>query len=186
MFGAYENPYDPYFPSIVGDSPATYTSDTCLGNNDYTTFYHYYSYSPCIINTAMKYNLTVTKCSSNSTCKSHQLYYATNYTATANRTVKAIGLSKDGYLIYGPFKSDGTFWQPCDLDVCNGKIINDNYAYVASVFYPYGVGCWGPANTPALSPTCSKNAKLCTTTSHSAKRYDIGIILISIIAILMI
>lgn len=162
MMGAAEYPYDPYYPAIVGSSPVTYYEDSCLGDNDYTSFYHYYSYSPCITNTANKYNLTVVKCTSNSTCKSNPLYYATNYTASANRTVVPIGLSKDGYLIYGPFKSDGTFWGACDLDVCNGRIINDSYAYVASVFYPYTIGCWGPGNTPSLEVSCSDNSKYCT------------------------
>lgn len=57
-----------------------------------------------------------------------------------------IGIAKDGRIIYGPFKSDGTLWQPCDVDVCNGVRDGNYYYYVATMFHPYLVGCFGPGN----------------------------------------
>ena len=31
-----------------------------------------------------------------------------------------IGLAKDGRVIYGPNKSSGVPYEPCDIDACNG------------------------------------------------------------------
>jgi hypothetical protein len=74
-----------------------------------------------------------------------------------------IGIAKDGRIIYGPFKSDGTLWQPCDVDVCNGVRSGNYYFYVATMFHPYFVGCFGPGNMGyGLSASCSANARLCT------------------------
>ena len=35
-----------------------------------------------------------------------------------------IGLAKDGHIIYGPYRIDGTLWQTCDVDICNGRMID--------------------------------------------------------------
>ena len=78
-----------------------------------------------------------------------------------------IGLAKDGRLIYGPYKNDGTLWQPCDLDMCNGRVINGRYGYAATVFYPYFVGCWGPSNPSTLYPSCTSNPRRCLESSAS-------------------
>jgi hypothetical protein len=42
--------YDPYGPKLYGSSGTLLgiDPDHCLGDNDYETFYHYYSFSPCI------------------------------------------------------------------------------------------------------------------------------------------
>jgi len=110
MHGGQEYPYDPYFPKLSSGSAVTYESDTCLGNNDHTTFYHYYTYSPCITETAMKYNLAVKECSDNSACDLNPLSYASAMVSSTNRTLQKIGIAKDGYIIYGPYKADGTLW----------------------------------------------------------------------------
>lgn len=41
-----------------------------------------------------------------------------------NQTLRnvPIGIAKDGHKIMSPFKADGTLWQPCDVDACNGVI----------------------------------------------------------------
>jgi hypothetical protein len=63
------------------------------------------------------------------------------------KTIIPIGLAKDGRVIYGPYKTNGNLWQPCDVDVCNGRIFaQDYYGYVATMFFPYMVGCWGPGS----------------------------------------
>lgn len=56
-----------------------------------------------------------------------------------------IGIARDGHLIYGPYNSNGLLWKPCDVDLCNGRIINGQYAYVMTTFFPYTIGCWGPS-----------------------------------------
>ncbi len=76
-------------------------------------------------------------------------------------TQTPIGIAKDGRIIYGPYKSDGTTWQPCDVDVCNGRRSNANYFYVSSMFYPYFVGCWGPGNMATVAPRCTSNPRIC-------------------------
>ena len=86
------------------------------------------------------------------------------------KTMLPIGLAKDGRIIYGPFKLDGTLWQPCDVDVCNGVRSGDNYFYVATMFHPYFVGCFGPSNSAmGLSASCSSNPRLCISGASSLK-----------------
>ena len=52
----------------------------------------------------------------------------------------------DGHMIYGPFDSNGDLWQATDVDVCNGRLINGQYSYVMTTFFPYTIGCWGPGS----------------------------------------
>ena len=77
--------------------------------------------------------------------------------------LKVVGIAKDGHKILGPFKSDGSLWQPCDVDICNGVIINGSYYYAMTNFYPYSIGCWGPAtSTGSLALTCTTNQRVCS------------------------
>ena len=62
-----------------------------------------------------------------------------------------LGIAFDGHVIYGPYDASGNLWQPCAVDICNGIWFGDLYAYVATSFHPYFVGCWGPANSPLIS-----------------------------------
>lgn len=65
-------------------------------------------------------------------------------------------------MIVGPYKADGALWQPCDVDVCNGVIVNSEYVYASTLFYPYTVACWGPANKQSQYPAgCSSNTQTC-------------------------
>jgi hypothetical protein len=41
-----------------------------------------------------------------------------------NKSLYPIGLAKDGHIIWGPYRDDGQAWAACDVDVCNGNIIN--------------------------------------------------------------
>ena len=76
-----------------------------------------------------------------------------------------IGLSRDGRKIYGPKNSNGDYWQPCDVDYCNGVYLNGEYVYVATYFFPYIMACYGPSNNGLLIPSCSSNPRKCTSTS---------------------
>jgi len=78
------------------------------------------------------------------------------------RTVYPVGLAKDGRLIYGPFRIDGNVWQSCDVDICNGRYFNGFYGYAMTSFFPYTIGCWGPANNlddQQVYATCSLNPR---------------------------
>lgn len=80
-----------------------------------------------------------------------------------------IGLAKDGRIIYGPYKTDGTLWQPCDVDVCNGVRQGNIYFYVSTMFFPYFLGCFGPGNMAyGLTASCSSNSRVCSTSGASA------------------
>jgi hypothetical protein len=89
------------------------------------------------------------------------------YVPSTRQGMNPIGVSKDGRVIYGPYKVDGTPWQPCDVDVCNGLRLGAYYGYVATIFHPYIVGCWGPGNYPSLSQSCSSNPRKCIATKSS-------------------
>ncbi len=71
-----------------------------------------------------------------------------------------IGIARDGRVIYGPYKSNGFLWQPCDVDICNGRKEGNVYFYVASMFYPYFVGCWGPGSSgETFRAQCTSNSE---------------------------
>ena len=55
----------------------------------------------------------------------------------------AIGIAKDGRPIYSPYYGNGNTYKDCDVDVCNGIMINGQYSYVATFFHPYIMGCYG-------------------------------------------
>lgn len=58
--------YDAYFPIAYSTfkSPLSVATDACLGNNDYASFYHYYSFSPCIYPSTPKSATTASTCNS--------------------------------------------------------------------------------------------------------------------------
>jgi len=43
----------------------------------------------------------------------------------------------------------------CQVDVCNGLKINGVYAYVATLFHPYFMGCYGAGNNPDYNQQCA-------------------------------
>lgn len=52
-------------------------------------------------------------------------------------------------------------YNDCDVDVCNGMKIGGHYAYVATFFHPYIMGCYGPGDSPNLYHQCSANPRKC-------------------------
>lgn len=116
----------------------------------------------CIGNTALM--TTAGACSG--TCSSDIKGYAVT-AWSSKKTLTPIGISKDGHIIYGPYDASGNLWKACDVDVCNGLLINSRYAYVATNFHPYFVGCFGPGNKPTVSQTCSTNPRSCSSAVNS-------------------
>ena len=127
--------------------------DGCLGYFDFSGgpgnggFYHYYSFSPCIKSPVNNINTKFGLCfDGDNEC-------ADNFNKTVTDVIESldylepIGIAKDGHLIVGPWNENAKYFQPCDLDACNGFIKDNKYYYVASVFHPYTVGCWGPAQS---------------------------------------
>lgn len=164
---------DPFYPAVWtganrtmlynATSNTTYASnitsimdrvDKCLGvayNN--TGIYHYHIMSPCLYDPSIPGG----QCSTDNVCKNNFTTYAvTGF--DSNETLKAIGMAKDGHVIYGPYNPYGNLYTCDDLDMCNGRIMEDgSYAYLATQTYPYFVGCWGPAPQPVYFAECSTN-----------------------------
>eukprot|EP00347_Sterkiella_histriomuscorum_P013180 403365703 len=158
--GISENQYDPFFPQEFGGhmNPQKLDFDACLGNTDLSSFYKYYSMSPCILPGAQKEAKQAKYCSEINDCRINPLNY-TNATIKKAGFAKItyVGIARDGHMIIGPFNSAGHLWQPRDLDACNGLKIDGNYVYAMSMFHPYTVGCWGPATARKKSGQCSAN-----------------------------
>jgi len=72
-----------------------------------------------------------------------------------------IGIAKDGHLIWGPYDSSSNQWLGCDVDVCNGRTVGGHYGYVATEFFPYIIGCYGPGSYTEDEPQCTENPRVC-------------------------
>ena len=144
--GTSELHYDAFYPKDY----STYTthgsikSDQCLGNNDHSSYYHYYTFSPCLLPSTAKSSLTGEICDNVPACKSDPKTYSVGSITNGNKKLIPVGIAKDGHMIYGPYNENGELWQPCDVDRCNGITIEENYVYVVTMFHPYTIGCWGP------------------------------------------
>lgn len=100
----------------------------------------------------------------------------------SNKTLKAIGIAKDGHVIYGPYNPYSALYGCDDVDMCNGRIMEDgSYAYIATTTAPYFVGCWGPAPANNFYASCSTNTCL------NAKLIGVSVLglLLSVVGFLM-
>lgn len=73
--GIGEYGYDAFFPKAFSsnNNPTAIDPDLCLGSSMYTSSYHYYMFSPCIMDVKIK-NVAAA-CSSNSRCDSEKISY---------------------------------------------------------------------------------------------------------------
>ena len=62
--GTSELGYDAFFPNSYGGrkTPKKAKVDICLGSSDHSSYYKYYSFSPCILETATKHNYVAAMC----------------------------------------------------------------------------------------------------------------------------
>lgn len=71
----------------------------------------------------------------------------------AARGRQPIGLAYDGHIFWGPYKDDGTLYNGCETDLCNGVYVDGFYGYALTSFLPYTLGCFGgAANVKGISP----------------------------------
>ncbi len=163
--GTSELQYDALYPKAYGDlrEPEAMKLDICLGSSEIDRTYHYYTYSPCIHDSALAADDSKL-CTAITACRSNKLnFMITGYSASSIGPGAAIvGIAKDGHIIVGPYKAPGKLWQPCDVDACNGAFFEDKdageggiYMYAMTMFHPYTIGCWGPANRPNIKASCS-------------------------------
>lgn len=151
-----------YYANVTDLKRATERVDTCLihGDSQMHNHLHYHMLSPCILEPE-KYNNKTEPCHPGTECgkdmKEWVLKGYENY-----KYLNPIGLAKDGHIIWGPYKDDGTIWNDCDVDMCNGAIIDGSYGYVASTFFPYFLGCWGPGSNTSITESCTTNGRKCS------------------------
>lgn len=145
---------DPFFPKAFGtkQNVQKVPIDQCLGSTETDSTYRYYMYSPCMFDgVSLRAQAKLCQVEGNyELCSKNPTWHALAYTPNPVKTIYPIGLAKDGKVIYGPYKADGTLWGACDVDICNGRNFDsDHYGYVATMFFPYTVGCWGPGSRGA-------------------------------------
>jgi hypothetical protein len=74
--GVSELGMDAYAPkSYNGASKKAIAPDFCMGDTEYTSFYHYYTMSPCLFDGSLKSLPNGYACSADSTCKSDKQTY---------------------------------------------------------------------------------------------------------------
>eukprot|EP00347_Sterkiella_histriomuscorum_P024256 403331763 len=163
--GTSELQYDSLYPKSYGlyRFPKVVDVDICLGSSQYSSFYHYYSYSPCILGTTFKSNAKSVLCANVTSCKNDLVtYMQSGLSPEYKANQQIIGIAKDGHKILGPYKKGGIIWQPCDVDICNGVTQNGEYFYVMTLFHPYTINCWGPSVTSnSYKAQCSSNSYVC-------------------------
>ena len=108
------------------------TLDVCISHPSPFGEFHYHYWGPCLKEGKGWASKTEapTACRTTEDCLSAPLNFITTTAAsgqepayTADNWDDVIGLARDGHMIIGPHKSDGSTWG-CDRDVCNGNFID--------------------------------------------------------------
>ena len=142
------------------------TLDVCLCHPSPQSEFHYHFWGACMEKNKGYWSDTVAPplCRDTGDCVDspgpYQLSasaYGQSVTYSAATWDSPIGLAKDGHVILGPYKSDGTTWGCADRDVCNGAFVDGSYVYVGSDTFPYVVGCWGPGPAHQYVPGCTNS-----------------------------
>lgn len=112
---------------------------------------HYHSASPCIPDTSIDANVNMEGKVDDHGFAADQDVLAWMRKGFEKMPYRSVfGLSKDGRPIYTPHYDNGKDYDDCDVDVCNGMLLNGHYSYVATFFHPYIMGCYGPGDSPNL------------------------------------
>jgi len=115
------------------DAGAHEVLDACAGHPDSGSIYHHHDVPPCIVD------------------------------KVPNGTTQLVGYALDGYGIYVTKDASGNLPSNTQLDACHGTTskvlwngkLQSVYHYVATIEYPYTVGCYH--GTPASAPAGSKH-----------------------------
>lgn len=116
--------------------------DTCLGHENSDDRYHYHFPSPCVADGTISESLK----NSDSTLANTEediLQQQKDINRENAKYRSVFGLAKDGRPIYTPYYDDLKTYSKCDVDLCNGLVIGDHYAYVSTFYYPYYIACYG-------------------------------------------
>lgn len=123
--------------------------DACLSHSPPSGDGHYHSWSPCITKTGAAkvtpVNVAPGMCTDKAGCVENFKDYSLSNGYLA-KSITYIGLAKDGHMVVGPYNEKGELWSCEDVDMCNGVFLaNGNYVYAGTGFFPYILGCFGPA-----------------------------------------
>lgn len=110
---------------------------------------HAHTISPCVNGQGITGSKTNKPGACNQlNCWGNMRTMMSGWTSTNGNYGGVYGLARDGHVIFGPYNSDGELWGCEDVDLCNGFFLSDgSYGYASTTFFPYMVGCWGPAPT---------------------------------------
>lgn len=135
-------------------------------------------------------NLLMDSCGGHASPYHYHLDLACDYDHTASGHSQLIGVSLDGYGIYGLYESTGK--TPTDLDICGGHYgpvpartidgvtypaATNVYHYHTSLASPYTLGCYGPVTTidkckSLYSSTCNTGFESVSLSSTCSIAYD--------------
>lgn len=149
---------DPFYPAVYGSvsDPAAVVEkiDWCVAHPQVHGIFHYHTASTC--------RADRTWINGKTGRVDQGVKEMTKEVYTQHLSYRSVlGISKDGRPIYTPYHSGGTAYTSCEVDVCNGMEIDGNYAYVATEFHPYIIGCYGSGNSPSYRQQCSSNPREC-------------------------
>ena len=137
------------------------TLDVCYDHPSPQSEFHYHYAGPCMRKDLGYWNdqEAPALCRDTGDCVDDpEAFTLATDTYSASTWDTPIGLARDGHIIIGPHKSDGSTWDCADRDVCNGAFVDGSYVYVGSSTFPYVVGCWGPGPAHQYQPGCSTNS----------------------------
>jgi hypothetical protein len=104
--------YDAFFPASYGNkkNPRAIEVDVCLGTSRTYSTYRYHMFSPCIYDVSLREVAAPCDSEDYPDCIEDVRQHALDHTPNNMKTLTPIGIAKDGRVIYGPYKGDGTVW----------------------------------------------------------------------------
>ena len=116
--------------------------DSCMSHIDKTGFIHSHLLGGCNSGGDVSYASKDGEiCKLTDTCHTLVKEYALQKFSAA-RGRQPVGLAIDGHIIWGPYKDDGSLYNACETDLCNGLLVNGYYSYALTTFLPYNIGCF--------------------------------------------
>lgn len=155
---------DPFYPSVYGDcllGNCYERLDNCLAHPQNTGEFHYHMQSTCQGDSQWDDNKMSANGGGIGMHDSGDVIESAKDAWDVKPYRSAMGIAKDGRPIYGPYYGNMKSYEDCEVDICNGRMINGHYSYVSTWFHPYVMGCYGPGNNPPYSQQCSANPRKC-------------------------
>eukprot|EP00347_Sterkiella_histriomuscorum_P008835 403343557 len=160
---------DAFYSAAYGkvQSPSRVDLDVCLGTATGTGFYHYYSFSPCILFSEVKSSVVqIRNAKATQTCI-HQL------TSMVYKFIRLqLVLQEMTTLLYHHIRHGKISGNPVTMMLVMGLLLTISITMWHQsrkcnllMFHPYTVGCWGPAysiENGKFPASCSNKPRICT------------------------